>query len=69
VAAFTLTISDSKLYTAVSDLSGATSIRSVPALGGAMRIVANVDLDTGSFVLDDCAVYYAANRRLERAPR
>jgi hypothetical protein len=69
VAAFTLTISDSKLYTAVFDLSGATSIRSVPALGGAMRIVANVDLDTGSFVLDDCAVYYAANLRLERAPR
>jgi len=69
VAAFTLTISDSKLYTAVFDLFGATSIRSVPALGGSTRIVANVDLDTGSFALDDCAVYYAANLRLERAPR
>jgi len=69
VLAFTLTISDSKLYTAVFDLFGATSIRSVPTLGGAMRIVADVDLDTGSFALDECAVYYAANLRLERAPR
>ena len=69
VLAFSLTVFDAKLYTAAVDLTGASFILSVPALGGALRRVASVDLDTGSFALDDCAVYYASNFRLERAPR
>jgi len=69
VLAFTLTIFESKLYTAAVDLTGSSFILSVPALGGALRQVVSVELDTGSFALDDCAVYYVANLRLERAPR
>ena len=69
VLGFTLILFDSKLYAAVVDLNGASPILSIPALGGALRIVVDVELDTGSFAVDDCAVYYAASLRIERAPR
>ncbi|HEY8133090.1 MAG TPA: DUF5050 domain-containing protein, partial [Thermoanaerobaculia bacterium] len=69
VLGFTLIIVDSKLYAAVIDLNGSSPILSIPVLGGALRIVVNAELDTGSFAVDDCAVYYATALRLERAPR
>jgi len=69
VLAFTLSVFDSKLYAAVINTDGSTAILSVPTLGGALRIVRDVALDTTSFALDDCAVYYATDLRLERAPR
>jgi hypothetical protein len=62
-------IVDQTVYSAAVDALQNTSIVAVPIGGGAMRIVRSVNLDMQALAFDDCAVYYVADSRLERAPR
>jgi hypothetical protein len=67
--AFTIILEDSLVYAMGINLNGETPILVVPAAGGAARTVRTTSGDSFSFALDDCAVYYSSESRLERAPR
>jgi Domain of unknown function (DUF5050) len=69
LAADSIYIVDQTVYSAAVDAMQNTSIVAVPIGGGAMRIVRSVNLDMQALAFDDCAVYYVADSRLERAPR
>ena len=66
---FTIILRDSLVYAMGINLKGETPILVVPAAGGAGRTVRSTSGDSFSFALDDCAVYYTSESRLERAPR
>lgn len=69
VLSLSIAVRDGKLYTVAVDEEASTLILSVPASGGALRIIRAADFDTTALALDDCSVYYAAAMRLERTPR
>jgi hypothetical protein len=66
---FTVTAKDSLVYAMGFNIDGETLILAVPAAGGATRTARTTSGDSFSFALDDCAVYYTSESRLERAPR
>lgn len=67
--AFTVTAKDSLVYAMGVNVDGGTLLLAVPAAGGATRTVRTTTGDSFSFALDECAVYYSSESRLERAPR
>lgn len=67
--AFALVVFDETLYAAGLDENSNTFIVSIPTAGGGIKTVSSASLDTAAMAFDDCAVYYAAEARLERAPR
>jgi hypothetical protein len=69
LAAAGIYVFDQTVYITAQDDAGNTSIVAVPEAGGSTRVVRSVSLDTSALAIDDCAVYYATDSRLERAPR
>ena len=66
---WTVTAKDSLVYAMGFNVDGNAFILAAPAAGGAARTVRATSGDSFSFALDDCAVYYSTESRLERAPR
>jgi hypothetical protein len=67
--AFTIILRESLVYAMGININAEALILAVPATGGTARTVRTASGDLFSFALDDCAVYYSSESRLERAPR
>ena len=67
--ALTIILEDSLVYAMGLNINAEALILAVPATGGAIRTVRTTSGDSFSFALDDCAVYYSSESRLERLPR